>query len=62
MKYLTPIAKALGYKIEKAYSTYGNGYRLISLKHYTRYGALFGDLEDVAHELAKIATRRLEDA
>ena len=60
MKYLTPMAKALGFRIEKAYSAYGNGYRLISLKHYTSYGVLFADLEDVAHELAKIATRKME--
>jgi hypothetical protein len=60
MKYLTPIAKALGFRIEKAYSAYGNGYRLINLKHHTSYGALFDDLESVAHELAKIATRKME--
>lgn len=60
MKYLTPLANALGFRIEKAYSSYGNGYRLISLKHYTSYGAIFADLEGVAHELAKITTRRLD--
>ncbi len=52
MKYLQPIAKAMGYFITKASSDGYSGYRVIN-GHGMSVGQFFENLDDVADYLAK---------
>ena len=60
MKYLQPIAKAMGYYITKASSDGHSGYRIIN-GHGMSVGVFFENLDDVGDFLAKKVAKAHEE-
>ena len=60
MKYLQPIANAMGYRIVKASSDGYSGYRLLN-GYGMSSGQFFDSLDSVAEDLAKKAKKAREE-